>query len=612
MKNSKNMKKIIFALMSACLLVVSCNSIESLLDTTNYQKADTSNFPATEKDATQVVNSMYAAMSAYGKDPKRQPIWRNTTAGDEMIGGGNTETQGIDRLLEDSAENFADSWKAHYTTIFRANFAIESIEKMDDAVFSSTDYKNYLLGQAYFLRGWTYWELADLFETVPLVTATEPVNNPRATADEVFGQIASDFTTAIGLMSAKYDWTEGTSETTARATKYTAEAALARVWMFYTGFYGKSALAGIEKSQIVTYLKDIVNNSKYGLVDDPREIWCYTNEYSSGVAYGTDFGTYANKEDLHWVGNCCKESLWVTHFSIVDNDNYNRMSDYTGIRGGSGYQKPDAECYPWSKGGYYARSVNSNMVKEWIEDPDYGPKDLRLWGSIFCTGKNTPDYFPWMEGQYIELPEAAMEDHTDSKSDQTEDTHFRTKKYNVTICYDGAEKKKFYNVFFKAMGGKDDRKTGDRSDIIHIRYADVLLMLDELEGTVTGMNQLRKRAGLEPYDSYTFERLQKERLYELCFEGFRFTDLRRWYPKDAGKIIDDNQKKGKIWYVGNFQDWQDVPGNTIADRYPKTRGFWMIPNSEITLSNNTLTQTPGWTSETGEFEWVKTKLPYKK
>lgn len=73
-----------------------------------------------------------------------------------------------------------------------------------------------------------------------------------------------------------------------------------------------------------------------------------------------------------------------------------------------------------------------------------------------------------------------------------------------------------------------------RSSIL-VRYADVLLMLDELEETVTGMNQLRERAGLQKYDSYSFERLQKERRYELCFEGMRFNDLRRWYPDNAGK-----------------------------------------------------------------------------
>ena len=144
--------------------------------------------------------------------------------------------------------------------------------------------------------------------------------------------------------------------------------------------------------------------------------------------------------------------------------------------------------------------------------------------------------------------------------------------------------------------GSNSNQFDNRNDVIFIRYADVLLMLDELEGTVTGMNQLRARAGLQPYDGYTFERLQKERRYELCFEGNRFNDLRRWYPKDAGKIIADNQKGAFIEYRGNVVPggWCDIPGNGIADRYAKTRGFWMLSNAEIELSDGVLEQTPGF------------------
>ena len=602
------MKRILFVLAAACLLIAGCEKIDSLLDTTNYQKADTSNFPATEQDATQIVNSIYSSMAKYYTDPKRQPVWRNLVAGDENLGGGNTETQGIDRLLEDDSANFEESWAARYKTIFRSNFAIESISELDDAVFSSVEYKKYLLGQAYFLRAWTNWELAELFETFPLILSTEPVNNPRASVDEIYESIANDFVQAIDLMSAKYDYTENTSETTARATRYAAEAALARVWMFYTGFYGKSEMFGVTKDKVISGLKDIVSNSKFGLVDDPREIWCWTNEYSSGFAYGTDFNTYASQNNLHWVGNLCKESIWVTHFSLTSSSAYNRLSDYTGLRGGSGKKDPDKETYPYGK-GYYARTVNPNMVKDWLTDPDYGSKDIRLWGSLFATG-DIDQKLDWMKGQYVELPEFSM---MTVSSDQSEDTHFRVKKYMPSVAYDGADKKTLYKIWYRVTQlVSNDVKTGDRSDVIHIRYADVLLMLDELQGTVDGMNQLRKRAGLQPYSSYSFEKLQKERRYELAFEGFRFTDLRRWYPKDAGRIINDNQVGVYIEHKGKVIDdgWKNVSGsNTIEKRYSETRGFWMIPPSEITLSEGVLEQTPGWTDEF-DYLWNKNRLPY--
>ena len=614
MKKNSVMKRMIYILAAACFLVAGCDKIDSLLDTTNYQKADTSNFPATEKDATQVVNAIYSSMAKYYMDPKRQPIWRNLVAGDENFGGGNTETQGIDRLLEDDPGNFEESWADRYKTIFRSNFAIESISALEDDVFSSVEYKNYLLGQAYFLRAWTNWEMAELFETFPLLLSSEAVNNPRASVDEIYEAIANDFLTAIDLMSAKYDYTVGDGDATARATRYAAEAALARVWLFYTGFYGKSDMFGVTKEKVISGLKDIVNNSHFGLVDDPREIWSWTNEYSSGFAYGNDFAkglnTYAYQNDLHWLGNLCKESIWVTHFSLAgsSSNGYNRLGDYTGLRGGSGKKNPDKETYPYGK-GYYARSVNPNMVKDWLTDPDYGPQDIRLWGSLFATG-DIDTKVDWLQGQYIELPKFSM---LTVSEDQQEDTHFRVKKYMPTVAYESAEKKTLYKIWLYVTDMvSNDTKTGDRTDVIHIRYADVLLMLDELQGSVDGMNQLRRRAGLQPYSGYSLEKLQKERRYELAFEGLRFTDLRRWYPKDAGKIINDAQVGAFLEHHGKVieKGWQNVSGsNTIENRYNDTRGFWMIPPAQMVLSEGVLEQTPGWT-EDFDYDWTKERLPY--
>ena len=613
MKKNCDMKRLIYILAAACLFVAGCDKIDSLLDTTNYQKADTSNFPSTEKDATQIVNSIYSSMAKYYMDPKRQPIWRNLVAGDENLGGGNTETQGIDRLLEDDPGNFEESWAARYKTIFRANFAIESITPMEDELFSSVDFKNYLLGQAYFLRAWTNWELAELFETFPLLTSTEAVNNPRASVDEIYEAIANDFVKSIDLMSAKYDYTPGDGDATARATRYAAEAALARVWLFYTGFYGKTDMFGVTKDKVIAGLKDITTNSHFGLVEDPREIWSWTNEYSSGFAYSNEFAaslnTYAYQNDLHWLGNLCKESIWVTHFSLSgsSSNGYNRLSDYTGLRGGSGKKDPDADTYPYGK-GYYARSVNPRMVQDWLTDPDYGPQDIRLWGSCFATG-DVDQHLDWMQGQYVELPKFSM---LTVSSDQAEDTQFRVKKYMPCVAYSGADKKTLYKIWLRVTDlVSNEVKTADRTDLIHIRYADVLLMLDELQGTVDGMNQLRRRAGLQPYSSYSFEKLQKERRYELAFEGMRYTDLRRWYPKDAGKIINDSQVGAYMWHQGKLieKGWQNVSGTSIEKRYNETRGFWMIPPTQIVLSEGVLEQTPGWT---GDFDhvWSKERLPY--
>ena len=152
----------------------------------------------------------------------------------------------------------------------------------------------------------------------------------------------------------------------------------------------------------------------------------------------------------------------------------------------------------------------------------------------------------------------------------------------------------------------------NRNDAIFIRYADVLLMLDELEQTVTGMNKIRERAGLAPYSSYSLERLQKERQYEFAFEGIRFNDLRRWYPDTAGKVIAENQKGAYITFRGKVVDggWKEMPGNSIEQRYAQTRGFWRVPSSEISLSEGVLDQNKGWEDDNNTWFLSSDAMPY--
>ena len=57
----------------------------------------------------------------------------------------------------------------------------------------TTEEKNRLLGQAYFLRGLAYFNLANTFKTVPLVLTTAKSNAdfypPTASEDSLWNQI---------------------------------------------------------------------------------------------------------------------------------------------------------------------------------------------------------------------------------------------------------------------------------------------------------------------------------------------------------------------------------------------------------------------------------------
>ena len=590
-----------------------CDKIDDLLNTTNYQKADTSSFPTTEKDAEQLVNSAYYSMfTFYTGSIFRITLFRHMIASDDLYGHGSessTETSAADRLLEISGDENNSTWGSYYKGIHRCNYALEAIEAMDDNLFTG-DNKNWYLGQAHFMRAFFLWIMADRHETFPLTLSFAVENTPNATVDEIYKAIADDLLAAINLIPAKYGYSREENQA-GRATKYAAEALLGRVWLFYTGFYQKDTMAGITKSQVISYLEDCANTSvsKFDLENDPREIWGYTNEYSSGFAYGADFDTYVSRENLHWVGNHSKETVWGVHFPFNTPSNspaYNRLGEWLGMRNAA--KTTNKDIYPYSAESNGNASVNPNMVKEWYEDPDYGPQDKRFYGSFLATNKASLEKaYPWFKDGYVELPNFKGDNNK-----EVERTLFYPKKYVMTACYTDGTMTSMYKNFFHAINSAiSNSKSGNKNDAIYIRFADVLLMLDELKGTVDGMNRLRARAGLEPYASYSFEKLQKERRYEFAFEGIRFDDLRRWYPETAGEIIQKSQDGGYVEFKGNIvpDGYREMPGRSFSQRYAKTHGFWMIPMSQITLQEGMLKQHEGF--EEGD-NWIFTNgdLPY--
>ena len=100
------------------LVLISCDKIDSMLDTTNYQKTDTSSFPKTEKDAEQLVNSAYYSLRQFFVGSIFQVnVFRNMIASDDLYGAGSTsskETSADDRLLAPSSDEDNSPWKRYY------------------------------------------------------------------------------------------------------------------------------------------------------------------------------------------------------------------------------------------------------------------------------------------------------------------------------------------------------------------------------------------------------------------------------------------------------------------------------------------------------------------
>ena len=120
-------------------------------------------------------------------------------------------------------------------------------------------------------------------------------------------------------------------------------------------------------------------------------------------------------------------------------------------------------------------------------------------------------------------------------------------------------------------------------------------MHSELTQTPEGIIKVRARAGLNPIAGYTPEALRNERRWELAFEGLRWDDIRRWHiaPECLAKQL------GQPIYNCGTQTVMKDQGDGYVNRYNATNGYMRIPGMEVTLSNGSLKQNPGWDGTTG-------------
>lgn len=566
---------IIFVI-AASLLLMSC---EDFLDTTNYTKKDTSNYPETVTDAKQMVTGIYSNLSYASASPQTSYYYAAELASDDRFGGGGENDklmQSLDLLMNNGSNMVEEFWKVRYTGIFRANMAIETLDNCEG--YENDAQKNQFKGEAYFMRAFFYFEMASFYGQVPLVVTTEAVNLPKASPEEIYAQIASDLKMAIELMpSNSYTTIEA-----GHATKWSAQALMARVYLFYTGYYGKDALplvgedgtisGSVSKSEVVAWLEDCIGNSGHNLAGDFRELWPYTNRHTVNEY------EFTKDQNLEWVENdgaVNPETMFAIKYSNFPDwgttiGYSNQYALHFGLRGGQAYEN----TYPFGQ-GWGAGPVSPVIWNEWLQKE---PNDtIRREGSII----NIP----------VELPNYAK----GGWADFIQETDFWNKKMvPVTARKADSTLASSYSVIM--YGTEDNFQLDNTMDVVYIRYADVLLMHSELTETSTSMNLVRARAGLEATD-YSLQNIQDERRWELAFEGVRWNDIRRW---GIAETVLENQIGQPVYTKGN-DDVNKAFGGGYGSRYRETGGFFPIPETQISLSDGVLEQNAGWGTPAAEY-----------
>ena len=594
------MKKIIIYLSAIALASMVFAGCEQFLDTVSYTESNTSNYPASEQDALQLVTGIYSALNQASYSPSAHSFIANLTMADECFGGGGQddyEIQAYDHLLYFEPNAQLDYWTPYYSGITRANLAIANLDKVEDE-----ELRNQLLGEAYFMRSFFLFDLTQQFGEIPLVTsAPNSVSDAAAypapgTIEEIYGTITAGLKQAIAIMPAK-KWNECVSGLR-HATKWDAEALLARVYLFYTGFYSDkngttittlplvdletNELSGqtVSKDEVVTALEDCIANSGHKLVADFRLMWPYMNS-----ATKADY-VYAQGVEGTWITDDVnpEEMFSICYSNVAESSrNRNKFDQYLGVRKRSKYE---VNAFPFSR-GYGMATVNPYVWEQWeIEEPG----DLRKAASIYSVDEEMADPSKYSWGN----------------DNQMEESGFWQKKYQAWgAMVDGSFYYEFSSIPEYGGAGSDLGRGHSPQNVQIIRFADVLLMHSELTegkalpGGKSGMNMVRERVGLAD-KAYSVDAIRMERKHELAFEGIRWNDMRRYgkaYTLAALKtqLNQPIRNAGGAWIVMKDQ------GAGYEARYEATWGFRPIPSSEVTLSNGVLKQNAGWTDASAQY-----------
>ena len=195
----KYFKYLIFTL--PVLFIIGCDLDEEppFLDETIYTDA---------QSAQAARDGIYQSLTTYNTQERRLFI-TNLYSGLMFTGkGGNrVNTRDMSTLVSLKPGYHMDAsfvWQGLYQAIARCNGAIANINTTSSPSSNDQVTFNDVAGHAYFVRAWSYFELANLFGDVPLwleLPSSGNTNKALSTKSEVFQQIISDATNAASLLN---------------------------------------------------------------------------------------------------------------------------------------------------------------------------------------------------------------------------------------------------------------------------------------------------------------------------------------------------------------------------------------------------------------------------
>ncbi len=208
-----------------------------------------------QTQAIQAINGVYNAISFTSSE---NDIWVfGDVASDDAVKGGTPGDQAeityIDEFTADASNGIIiNYWRFAYEAVARANNVIARVPDipMDEVL------KKRIIGEAKFIRAYTYFNLVNIFGPVPLKLlpqlTQEAIHVPLSTTATIYQQIEKDLTDAVSVLPESYLSTD--------KGRVTRGAALAML--------GKVSLYQDKWTTAIDYFHRVDNMGIYGLLPD--------------------------------------------------------------------------------------------------------------------------------------------------------------------------------------------------------------------------------------------------------------------------------------------------------------------------------------------------------
>lgn len=586
------MKKINILLASAALCL--CCSCEDLFTPAPENYKDTEQMNSDAQYAQRILMNAYRIIPKYYND--------TDYATDDAVT--NSKSNGYMKMATGSwtsNNNPVDLWTDGFAAIQNVNLFLEKVDEVHwtDDEESRNLFACRLKGEAYGLRALhTYFLLRNHagFSNdgellgIPLydsyLGSDANFNQPRASFYDCVKYIYDDLDKAEQMLPMEYNDISNESEIPERFKSYTNRK---ETYNRVMGHYGRqlfnALIAKGLRARVALFAAspafvDATNGATWAEAADAAS---EVIDYAGGVA-GIDpkgFYWFGNTAELDKLGEGLNPAEIIWREGLGTN-NTEESNHFPPSLFGKGYMNPSQnliDAFPMAEGGY---PINDDDNRGRFDKSEpYEGRDTRLAQYIIYNGsKAGVTDKPVMTGS-----QSGTDDGINVKETSTRTGYYMKKRTRQDTSNNpsGVVKKIHYNP--------------------RMRYTEIYLVYAEAANEAYGptntgghaysaydvMKALRSRAGIKN-DAYLEEckvnpekmqqLIRNERRLELCFEGFRFWDLRRWKAPLNETVRGYDSSTGEVF---------DVEGRLYKDYMY----YGPIPYSE-TLKYSNLKQNKGW------------------